>query len=173
MSAHNDGISPKQREVLKLLAVGMSNDEIAASLYLSAETVKTHLKRLFKMWGARTRAHVVHLAYTRGVLVPREPAHLEPLDLKPFLGTCRGCHSAIAWAITGSGHPVPVSMLPTANGGVLLGLDRGHLRAVLLDQAQAAAARRQGTALHRFHVVDCPADATITTRTSPNETQRE
>lgn len=64
------GITEREREVLALVAHGMSNAEIAAHLVISAATAKTHVARLFAKLAARDRVHLVIAAYEAG-LVPR------------------------------------------------------------------------------------------------------
>jgi DNA-binding NarL/FixJ family response regulator len=58
-----DGLSSREVEVLKLIAAGMSNGEIATALFLSNATVKTHINRIFSKTGARDRAQAVRYAY--------------------------------------------------------------------------------------------------------------
>jgi len=62
------GITDREREVLKLVGLGMSNAEIAASLYISAGTAKTHVARLLAKLGARDRVQLVITAYQAGLL---------------------------------------------------------------------------------------------------------
>jgi DNA-binding NarL/FixJ family response regulator len=60
-------LTPREVEVLKLIAAGMSNAEIAAALVLSDATVKTHINHVFAKTGARDRAQAVRYAYERGL----------------------------------------------------------------------------------------------------------
>jgi DNA-binding NarL/FixJ family response regulator len=62
-----DGLTPREVEVLKLIAAGLSNAEIAAALFVSGATVKTHVNRIFYKTGARDRAQAVRYAYQRGL----------------------------------------------------------------------------------------------------------
>ena len=58
-----DELTPREVEVLKLIAAGLSNSEIADQLVLSNATVKTHINRIFYKTGARDRAQAVRYAY--------------------------------------------------------------------------------------------------------------
>ena len=62
-----DELTPREIEVLKLIALGLSNSEIAAKLVLSNATVKTHINRIFYKTGARDRAQAVRYAYKHGL----------------------------------------------------------------------------------------------------------
>jgi DNA-binding NarL/FixJ family response regulator len=65
-----DRLTPREREVLALVADGLSNAEIAAELVLTAATVKTHIGRLLTKLSARDRAQLVVIAYQSGFLRP-------------------------------------------------------------------------------------------------------
>lgn len=58
-----DELTPREVEVLRLIAAGLSNNEIADKLVLSNATVKTHINRIFYKTGARDRAQAVRYAY--------------------------------------------------------------------------------------------------------------
>jgi DNA-binding NarL/FixJ family response regulator len=60
-------LTPREAEVLKLIAAGLSNGEIAQALFVSNATVKTHVNRIFFKTGARDRAQAVRYAYERGI----------------------------------------------------------------------------------------------------------
>ncbi|MBW5249023.1 response regulator transcription factor [Streptomyces poriferorum] len=65
-----DGMTPREAEVLVLIADGMSNAEIARSLHISQATVKSHINNLFAKAGLRDRAQAVRYAYVRGIAHP-------------------------------------------------------------------------------------------------------
>jgi DNA-binding NarL/FixJ family response regulator len=60
-------LTTREVEVLKLIAAGLSNAEIASSLVVSAATVKTHINHIFAKTGARDRAQAVRYAYEHGL----------------------------------------------------------------------------------------------------------
>lgn len=62
-----DELTARESQVLKLIASGLSNAEIAESLVVSNATVKTHINRIFAKIGARDRAQAVRYAYERGI----------------------------------------------------------------------------------------------------------
>ncbi|MEV6199034.1 response regulator transcription factor [Streptomyces sp. NPDC051771] len=66
------GVTEREREVLELIARGLSNDEITARLHLSMGTVKTHIGRLLSKLAARDRAQLVIAAYESGVVSPSD-----------------------------------------------------------------------------------------------------
>jgi DNA-binding NarL/FixJ family response regulator len=69
-----DGVTAREREVLTLVARGLSNLEIAGHLHLSTATVKTRIGRLLAKLGARDRAQLVIVAYETGLVTPRTAA---------------------------------------------------------------------------------------------------
>lgn len=65
-----DQLTDREREVLTLVGGGLSNDEIAAKLYLSPLTAKTHVSRIMTKLDARDRAQLVVAAYETGLVTP-------------------------------------------------------------------------------------------------------
>ena len=63
-------LTDREREILVQVAAGLSNDEIAARLFLSPLTVKTHVSRVMTKVAARDRAQLVVLAYESGLVTP-------------------------------------------------------------------------------------------------------
>ncbi|MER0483270.1 response regulator transcription factor [Streptomyces sp. Edi2] len=65
-----DGLTAREVEVLRLVAEGQSNPEIARTLHVSTATVKTHINNLFAKAGLRDRAQAIHYAYRHGLAQP-------------------------------------------------------------------------------------------------------
>ena len=69
------GLTEREREVLSLVAAGLSNDEIAGKLFVSPLTAKTHVSRIMTKLGARDRAQLVVMAYESGLVTPGSGGH--------------------------------------------------------------------------------------------------
>ncbi|MFH9248266.1 response regulator [Streptomyces lydicus] len=65
-----DGLTAREVEVLRLVAEGQSNPEIARTLHVSTATVKTHINNLFAKAGLRDRAQAIRYAYRHGLAQP-------------------------------------------------------------------------------------------------------
>jgi DNA-binding NarL/FixJ family response regulator len=66
-------LTAREREVVRLVADGLSNDEIAARLVVSAATARTHVSRAITKLHARDRAQLVVFAYQSGLVGPEQP----------------------------------------------------------------------------------------------------
>jgi DNA-binding NarL/FixJ family response regulator len=65
-----DDLSPREADVLRLIAAGHSNREIAKKLFVGEATVKSHINRIFTKTGCRDRAQAVQYAFTHGYAEP-------------------------------------------------------------------------------------------------------
>jgi DNA-binding NarL/FixJ family response regulator len=68
--SHPDELTPREAEVLARIAAGLSNAEIAAALFVSEATVKTHINHIFAKTGLRDRAQLVGYAFRKGLASP-------------------------------------------------------------------------------------------------------
>lgn len=66
------GLTPRELEVLRLIALGYSNEEIAAAEFVSMATVKTHVRHILLKTGSRDRVHAVLFAYRTGLVATSE-----------------------------------------------------------------------------------------------------
>ena len=69
------GLSPREREILGLLAEGRTQAQIASDLVISSKTVATHIQHILSKLGVHTRAQAVALAFRRGLVEPDVRAH--------------------------------------------------------------------------------------------------
>jgi DNA-binding NarL/FixJ family response regulator len=67
-------LTPREREIVALVAGGLSNGEIAERLFISVTTAKTHINRAMMKLGVHDRAQLVIIAYETGLITPGDPA---------------------------------------------------------------------------------------------------
>jgi DNA-binding NarL/FixJ family response regulator len=66
--ATDDALSPRELDVLRLIAGGNANKEVAAQLSLTEETVKSHVRNILAKLGANDRTHAVAIGLKRGII---------------------------------------------------------------------------------------------------------
>jgi DNA-binding CsgD family transcriptional regulator len=76
-------LSVRQHEILVMIAAGMSNIDIGKRLFVSEDTVKTHIRRMYKLMGVATRAMAVGAAYRHGLLAPDAVLPPAPAEAPP------------------------------------------------------------------------------------------
>ena len=96
-------LTPRESEVLRLIAAGKSNREIARALFVSEATVKTHVNRIFAKTGSRDRTQAMRYAYTHGYADPRLRAFTVPFTVG-LRGAPRRvpCRSAVRASLAGA-----------------------------------------------------------------------
>ena len=70
------GLSPRERQILALLAGGQTQAQIAGALVISSKTVATHIQHILSKLGVQSRAQAVAVAFQRGLVEPDVRAHL-------------------------------------------------------------------------------------------------
>ena len=68
--ATDDTLTPRELDVLRLVAGGNANKEVAAQLFLTEETVKAHVRNILAKLGANDRTHAVAIGFKRGIIDP-------------------------------------------------------------------------------------------------------
>jgi DNA-binding NarL/FixJ family response regulator len=78
-------LSRREYQVLQLVAEGLENAAVARQLYLSVETVRTHVKSILRKLSARDRTHAVTIAFRAGILIPQaeSPDPVAPGQVSP------------------------------------------------------------------------------------------
>ncbi|MDH0867736.1 response regulator transcription factor [Mitsuaria sp. GD03876] len=100
-----DDLTPRERDVLGMLCLGLDNKSIGLRLGVAAGTVKTHVKTLLQKLGARSRTQAATEALRRGLL--DEPAIDEPMP-RPMHAAPRGPARSVAQGLHGL-HPLPAA----------------------------------------------------------------
>jgi len=73
---HETSLSPRERQILALLAEGRTQGQIATALVISSKTVATHIQHILSKLGVQSRAQAVAVAFQRGLVEPEVHAHL-------------------------------------------------------------------------------------------------
>src|SRR4051794_28135978 len=95
-------LTPREREILSLLATGMSGADIAEALVLSPETVRTHVRNAMAKLGAATRSQAVVLAMSSGDIggsAPAAPTTAERPNLTGLLDELQELHDVAGVAV--------------------------------------------------------------------------
>jgi len=82
-------LTPREREILTLIGSGLTNTQIAADLFISENTVKTHVSRVFDKLGVHERVQAVIIAYDTGLVAPHTRAEPRVVSMA-WLGIRRG-----------------------------------------------------------------------------------
>ncbi len=80
-NGNDSGLSPREREILGLLAEGRTQSQIADELVISSKTVATHIQHVLSKLGVHTRAQAVAMAFRKGLVEPDVRAHAVDLAL--------------------------------------------------------------------------------------------
>ena len=75
-NGHESSLSPRERQILALLAEGRTQSQIAVALVISSKTVATHIQHILSKLGVQSRAQAVAVAFQRGLVEPEVQAHL-------------------------------------------------------------------------------------------------
>lgn len=78
-------LTNRETEILHRVADGKTNGEIGMDLFLSEDTIKTHVRRIFRKVGARDRAQLVHLAHVTGLLTAGAESSTEAKPVVPIV----------------------------------------------------------------------------------------
>jgi DNA-binding NarL/FixJ family response regulator len=78
---HESSLSPRERQILALLAEGRTQSQIAAALVISSKTVATHIQHILSKLGVQSRAQAVAIAFHKGLVEPDVHAHGVPVAL--------------------------------------------------------------------------------------------
>lgn len=85
LPAHDGQLSARELEVLEYLATGLTNAQIARHLYVSAETIKSHVARLLRKLDSQNRVDVVAKARRLGLLTVQPPTNIQPTPIEQGL----------------------------------------------------------------------------------------